>query len=291
MLIRLAPIVFVCLWATGFVGARFAMPYAEPASFLTSRYLLALIVLAAICLIAKAPWPKGWSAIHAMVIGLLVHGVYLGGVFWAVRNGMPGGIAAIIVGLQPLLTAWLASIWLKDEISRWHWIGIAMGLVGISLVLLPGFDFTSSGINAITTSACLISVVGMTLGTLMQKRYVIDTADLRTNTALQYVGALAPTILFAMAFEDFQIEWNTDTVFALFWLVLVLSIFAIFLLMWLIRQGSVAQVSSLFYLVPAVAALMTWILFDEALTPIQIIGMVICTIAVALASKKPKVAA
>ena len=283
LFIRIAPFVFVGLWATGFVGARLSMPHAEPASFLLLRYLLAFSILGLIALLWKSAWPKGRLALHCMVVGMLVHAVYLGCVFWAVRNGMPANVSAIIVGLQPLLTALIAAPWLGERITSRHWVGISIGLIGILLVLGPKVDVTDSGITAITVSVCLLSVLGMAIGTVCQKRFG-GTAELLPATCLQYFGAALPTLAFALAFESFAITWNFDTVIGLLWLVFVLSIAAVFLLMWLIAQGSVARVSSLFYLVPVVAATMTWALFGETLLPVQIVGMVLCAFAVALAA-------
>ena len=283
LILRLAPVVFVCLWATGFVGARLGMPYAEPATFLALRFAIAFVLLGAIGFAFKAQWPKGRDVFHVMLVGAFVHGIYLGGVFWAVRNGMPAGISAVIVGLQPVLTAFLAFGLLGEAITKWHWVALPIGLIGVALVLLPGTDISSTGITVATVTASGLSVVAMAIGTIYQKRFATQT-DLRTGTALQYVGALVPTLTFALLFESFSIQWNAQSIFAMAWLVLVLSLAAVFLLMWLIREGSVARVSSLFYLVPAVAALMTWFLFDETLLPIQIIGMTLCATAVALAA-------
>ncbi|MFD0914937.1 DMT family transporter [Pseudahrensia aquimaris] len=288
--VPLAPIVFVCLWATGFVGARLGMPYAEPASFLALRYAIAFVLLALFALAMGAKWPRGRDAFHTLVVGALVHGVYLGMVFWAVRNGMPGGVSAIIVGLQPLLSAILAGAWLKEPITHRHWGSLAIGMAGVLLVLGPGLDANDSGITPVTIAACLLAVIAIATGTIYQKRFA-TTTDLRTGTALQYIGALIPTLAFAFAFESFQITWNGQSLFALAWLVTVLSISAVFLLMWLIREGSVARVSSLFFLVPAVASLMTWYLFGETLVPLQLAGMVLCATAVALAARKSGTAA
>lgn len=287
MIIRLAPALFVCLWATGFVGAKLGMPHAEPATFLSLRFIFALVILIAISLAFSARWPNRSDALHAMVVGALVHGVYLGGVFWAVRNGMPGGVAAIVVGLQPLLSAVLAGLWLKEEITLRHWAGLGVGLVGIALVIVPKLDISNSGINATTIGVSLISVIGISVGTIYQKRFATNI-DLRTGTALQYVGALIPTGIYALLFENLIIDWNPQSIFAMAWLVIVLSITGIFLLMWLIREGSAARVSSLFYLVPAVAALMVWFLFGETLTSVQILGAALCAMAVALSAAKPR---
>ena len=287
MLSRFAPIIFVCVWATGFVGAKFSMPFAEPASFLFVRYVLAFAILATISAIAKAKWPNRRDAIHAMIVGALIHGLYLWGVFWAVRNGLPGGVAAIITGLQPLLTALIAGWWLREDITLRHWFSLAVGFIGVVLVVAPKLDSATSGINPITIAATLLAVVSIALGTTYQKRFATQI-DLRTGTALQYIGAMIPIGLIALFFESFEINWNAQTVFAMVWLVLVLSVFSAFLLMWLIREGSVAKVSSLFYLVPAVAAGMTWFLFGEQLNAVQLFGTLMCAIAVALATTKSR---
>lgn len=281
--VRIAPMVFVGLWATGFVGARMAMPHAEPASFLAIRFAIAFALLAALAIIAGAKWPKGRDFGHAIIVGVLIHGLYLGAVFWAVHRGMPGGVAAIIVGLQPLATALLARSWLGEELDLRHWVGLAIGFAGILMVLLPGIQLDDSGIRGVTIIACLIAVAAIAVGAIYQKRFATKL-DLRSGNALQYLGAFLPMAAFAFAFESFAITWNAETLFAMAWLVLVLSIGAVFLLMWLIREGSVAKVSSLFYLVPAVAALMTFFLFGETLTIVQIIGTALCALAVSLAA-------
>lgn len=284
-LAALAPYVFVLLWATGFVGARLGMPHSEPGTFLSIRFASAFVLLALAALFFRAPWPKGRASLHALVIGFLIHGVYLGGVFWAIDRGMPAGVAAIIVGLQPLLTALLAGWFLGETISPKHWLGIAFGIAGVALVILPSLDLTGSGITTITVSVAFVAMVAVTLGTIYQKAAGTQM-DLRSGTALQYLGAFLPVFLLAWFTETGEIDWNGEMIVAMVWATIVLSVGAIFLLMWLIRQGSVAQLSTLFFLVPAVAALMAYGLFGEALAPLQIIGMVLCGIAVALAAPK-----
>ena len=278
------PALFVLLWATGFIGARLGMPHAEPLSFLTLRFAVAALLLALIALAARARWPDLRGFLHSMVVGMLLHGLYLGCVFWVIDRGMPAGLSAMIVGLQPLLTALMAGTLLGERVTRRHWIGLALGLVGLALVLLPKLDVGGSGVTAVTISIAGLSVVGASLGSVYQKRFATGT-DLRTGTCAQYVGAFIPCALYALAFESFAFDWTAELVFALVWLVFVLSIAAIFLLMILIRQGSVARIASLFYLVPAVTALIAWPLFGETLLPVQLAGMALCALAVALAMR------
>jgi len=285
-----APLVFVCLWATGFVGARLGMPHSEPGTFLAIRFGSACILLAVVSILFKAKWPNPTFAGHAIVIGFLIHGVYLGSVFWAIDRGMPAGVAAVIVGLQPLLTAMLSGWWLSESITGKHWVGIALGIAGVALVISPGLDLTSSGISTITVTVTIIGMVSVTLGTLYQKARG-GGMDIRASTALQYLGAFIPVAALSWFVETQEIDWNGEMIIAMLWAIFVLSIGAIFLLMWLIRQGSVAKLSTLFFMVPAVAALMSFGLFDETLLPVQMGGMVLCALAVALASGKPPTAA
>ena len=284
MLVRLAPFIFVFVWATGFVGARLGMPHSEPGTFLALRFAIALCLLILICLILRAPWPGLKRAGLAVLIGLLIHGTYLGPVFWVIDQGMAAGVAAIIVGLQPLLTAVIAGWWLKEEITKGHWLGLFLGMTGVVIVLYPALDLSNSGVNATTITVALLGMISVTLGTVLQKK-VGGQSDLRTGTALQYIGAFIPVFVLAIFTETGTIDWTLEMTVAMVWSVLVLSVLAIFLLMWLISQGSVAKVSSLFFMVPGVAALMAWALFDETLVPLQLVGMAICAAGVALASR------
>ncbi len=277
------PGLFVVLWATGFIGARYAMPWAEPFTFLALRFALACLLLAAIL-----PWlPRRRSgrraALQAMASGVLMHGVYLGGVFWAIRHGMPAGICALIVGLQPLITTLLARPLLGERVRPRQWLGLAVGFAGVIVVLSPGFGMLGSGISPATSAAALAAVAGMSLGTILQKR-VGSGSDMITGTVFQYLGAAVLMTLLSLATETGAVTVNGELVFALAWLVLVLSLGAILLLMMLIRTGEISKVASLFYLVPAVTALMAWLLFGESLSVVQIAGMAVTTLGVALAS-------
>ncbi|MEX6506946.1 DMT family transporter [Jiella sp. M17.18] len=277
------PAVFVLLWSTGFIGARYAMPYAEPFTFLSMRYGLAMAVLLAVVLAVRAPFPKPGPALHAMIAGSLIHGVYLGGVFYAVRHGLNAGIAALIVGLQPIVTTILASLFLGETVKPRHVLGLALGLLGVALVILPKLG--GPGAYGFQTLApVFLSALGISAGTVWQKRFV-GGVDLRAGTALQYLGALIPTLLLAFGTETMQVRWTGELVFALLWLVFVLSIGAIFLMLTLIREGAVSSVASLMYLVPGVTAVMAWALFGETLTPVQLAGLVLAGVGVAAATR------
>lgn len=255
------------------------LPYAEPFSFLSLRFVLAIALLGVLALGTRASWPGLRLAGHCMVVGMLLHGVYLGGIFWVIDHGMPAGISAMIVGLQPITIAVLAEPLLGEKITRHQWSGLFISTVGLVLVLAPKFEFGASDINFTNISVCVIAMLGQTAGTIYQKK-MATLAPLRSGTFWQYVGALLPCFIYALVFENFEFNWNGELVFALGWLVLVLSIAAIFLLMMLIRDGSVSKVSSLFYLVPASTAVIAYLLFDETLNAVQITGMVFCAIGV-----------
>lgn len=286
ILILAAPGVFVLLWSTGFIGSKLGSPYAEPMVFLSIRFAAVLPLLAGIAVLLGARWPSGARAIgHCIVTGMLVHGVYLGGVFWAIDNGMPAGASAIVVGLQPVLTALAAAPLLRERILPRHWGGIVMGSLGLTLVLGPKLGEAGSGIDAETVTAAFAAVLAISLGTVYQKRFV-PTTNLMSATFWQYVGALLVTVPLAF-FESWTVIWSGEFLFALGWLTLVLSIGAILLLMFLIRQGAVSEVASLFYLVPVATTIEGYFLFGETLTPVQIAGMALVVFAVLVIRRKP----
>ncbi|MDI6028172.1 DMT family transporter [Corticibacterium sp. UT-5YL-CI-8] len=274
---------FVLLWATGFIGARYAMPWAEPLTFLALRFGIALVILGVLMLVLGARRLSPKATGHAVVVGMLMHGLYLGTVFWAIRHGMPAGIAALVAGLQPLLTAILAGVLLREIILPRHWVGLAAGLAGVVLVLWPKLGISNAGVTPQTLIACSVSLASICAGTIWQKRFATG-GDMVTGAFWQYFGALVLTTAGAFAFETREVTVNGELIFALAWLVLVLSIGATFLLMRLIRQGSASKVASLFYLVPAVTAVIAWGLFDETLTALQVAGMALATFGVGLAT-------
>jgi drug/metabolite transporter (DMT)-like permease len=280
---RLIPALFVVLWATGFIGARYAMPWAEPFTFLAARFVLAFALLALMLVFHRSRRSSSKGRFNAVVAGALMHGVYLGGVFWAIHNGMPAGISALIVGLQPLITAVLAGTLLGEKILPRHWLGLAIGFAGVVIVLSPKFGSLGSGITAPTLAAAVIAVFGMSAGTIWQKRFGPGT-DMVTGTLYQYLGGAVLMAAASFAFETWSVTINGELIFAMAWLVLVLSIGAIFLLMYLIREGEISKVASLFYLVPAVTAVLAWLLFGEDLSFIQVCGMALTTLGVGLAT-------
>jgi len=282
-LARLAPAVFVVLWATGFIGARYAMPWSEPFSFLAVRFAIAFALLAVLVQVlrrARAGWRE---AAHAAFAGMLMHGTYLGGVFWAIRHGMPAGLSALIIGLQPLITAIMAGLFLGERILPRHWLGLVVGFLGVSIVLWPKLGQIAGGVTAVTLTASIISVIGMSAGTIWQKRFITGV-DLVSVTLYQYLGATILMALGSLASETRVFVPTVELFLAMAWSVFVLSIGAILLLMYLIRHGEMAKVASLFYLVPACTAVMAWVLFGEELTSVQILGMIVATVGVGMAS-------
>lgn len=285
-LIRFAPAVFVVLWATGFIGARYAMPWSEPFSFLAVRFALAFALLGVLMLVLKTA-RAGWrEAAHAAFAGMLMHGIYLGGVFWAIRHGMPAGLSALIIGLQPLITAVMAGLFLGERILPRHWLGLAVGFAGVAVVLWPKLGAVASGVTAVTLTASVVSVIGMSAGTIWQKRFITGV-DLVTVTLYQYLGATLLMAVGSAATETRSFVPAPELFLAMAWSVLVLSIGAILLLMHLIRHGEMAKVASLFYLVPACTAVMAWVLFGEELSQLQILGMILATVGVGLATTQP----
>ncbi|MAW87915.1 MAG: EamA family transporter [Phyllobacteriaceae bacterium] len=280
---RIAPPLFVGLWATGFIGARYAMPYAEPFTFLGVRFVISAALIAALVAWFAGPRLKPAHMVHSMIAGVLMHGVYLGGVFWAIRHGMPAGLSALIIGLQPLITAFMAVPALGERVTARHWTGLIVGFAGVVIVLWPKIGVVGAGVTVATLTASVISVLGMSAGTIWQKRFV-QGANLMRGTFWQYLGGVVAAVPMILFFEEGQLEINGSTIFAMTWLVFVLSIGAIMLLMYLIREGAISKVASLFYLVPACTAVFAWILFGEELLPVQIFGMAVTSFGVALAT-------
>lgn len=279
------PPAFVILWATGFIGARYAMPWSEPFSFLAVRFALALVILAVAALILGSRRLSSREAMHATIAGALMHGVYLGGVFWAIRHGMPAGLSALIVGLQPLITAVLAGRLLGETIQPRHWVGLAAGFVGVVIVLEPKLAQVGGGVDAATLLASFVAVAGMSAGTIWQKRHA-SGGDIVVGTCWQFAGATLLMAAASLAFETRTFTLTGELVLAMAWSVLVLSIAAIFLLMVMIRDGELWKVASLFYLVPAATAVIAWFLFDEQLNALQIFGMAVATVGVGLATAR-----
>ena len=279
---RFAPLLFVVLWSTGFIGAKYGLPHAEPLSFLLVRYLLVVSLMTLIALATRAPWPRdGRQWFHIGVAGLLVHAIYLGGVFVAISKGLPAGVTSLVVGIQPLLTAVGAGWLLNETVLKRQWAGLVLGFVGVTMVVSGKLG---SGFELDALWPALAALAGITAGTLYQKRFC-PSFDWRTGSIAQFLPtAIATGVVVAVA-DDFRVEWVPDFIFALAWLVLVLSLGAISLLNWLIRHGSAVNIASLFYLVPPTTALMAWALFDERLAGMALVGMALAVWGVYLARK------
>jgi len=286
--IAAAPILFVLLWSTGFIGARFGLPYIEPLTFLAVRMVFVVLVMTAIALITRARWPRGSEIGHSLAAGSLVHGLYLGGVFTAISQGVPAGISALIPGLQPILTSTIANRFMGERVSPLQWGGLALGLIGVVLVLHDR-RMVAEG-SALGWIASFGSLIGITLGTLYQKRFC-GGIDWRTGNTVQYIGACVLFSLGAFAFETRVIHWTGELIFAFVWLVFVLSIAAVALMYWLIRRSAATGFASLFYLVPAVTALFAYFLFGERLDALSVAGMGLCAAGVVLANRGAALAA
>ncbi len=280
------PAVFVLLWSTGFIGAKLGLPYAEPMTFLTVRFAIAAAILLLLVLAVRAPWPKTWAAAgHIAMAGLLLHGGYLGGVFASINLGVEAGVSALIVSTQPLLTAIAAGPLLGERVSRRQWLGLLLGFSGVTLVVWRKLEL---GIGTpLGMMLSILALIGITAATLYQKRFCSDM-PLRSGNVIQFAAAGVATGLIALALESRRIVWSGEFLFALAWLIFVLSLGAFFLLYILIRRGAASRVASLFYLVPPSTAVIAWLLFGETFGPVALVGMALTVTGVALVNLAPK---
>ena len=284
-LLRAMPWVFVLIWSTGFVVARLGMPHAGPMAFLAWRYALSIIVFGLWIGWARAPWPQGraqWA--HLAVTGVLMHAGYLGGVWVAVKGGMGAGLAALIVGLQPVLTAvWLSAAAGSHRVSTRQWIGLLMGLAGLALVV--GHKLQLGAAAPATVGWAVLALFSITAGTLYQKRW-LQPCDVRSANAVQLLAALVVTLPLALL-ESEPMHLHPQLLVAMAWSVLVLTLGGSSLLYLLIQRGAATSVASLMYLVPPCAALMAWVLFDEPLTAAVLAGLALTALGVAIVMRSP----
>lgn len=278
------PACFVLLWSTGFIAAGLALPYVGPVTFLALRFALVVPLLVALAWAARAAWPARWQDwLHLSVAGLLVQALYLGGVFVAIDLGLGPGETALIVSLHPVVVAVLAGQVLGEAVAWRQWLGLVLGFGGVALVIGQGL----SGDLALWSAylACGASLAGIALGTLYQKRFC-GSFDLRTGNAVQFLAAGIVALPLALLLEGLAVTWSVDFVGAMAWAVLVLSIGAISLLYWMLRHGAATAVSSLFFLVPPVTALMSWAIFGEVFGWQELAGMLLAVTGVALAQAR-----
>ena len=279
---RVAAALFVLLWSTGFVGAKYGLPYAEPFTFLALRLAIASALLVGAALLSRTRIDRSHAG-RAVVSGLLLHAAYLGGVFWAISRGTPAGVSAVIVSLQPVRVAALAYPLLGERLRRLQWAGLALGVTGVVLVVAPRIGGTLPVAGVV---ACLLALAGGTAGTLWQKRHG-DGIPLLWGTGLQYAAAALVLAAASAVTESQHIDWTADFVGALVWLVLVLSLGAVLLLLVLLRRGTASSVSSLLYLVPPATAVEAYLLFDERLATLSVLGIAVAALGVALVVRTP----
>jgi drug/metabolite transporter (DMT)-like permease len=280
------PVFFVFLWSTGFIAAKFGLPYAPPLTFLILRCAGVLALLLPVVLVGRAPWPRG-SVLHIAVAGLLLQAGYLGGVWCAIKLGMPAGLSALIVGMQPILTA-IAAPLIGERVRARQWFGLAVGLAGVALVVYAKIDM--AGLSAAAIGFCILALLSITAGTMYQRRFC-PRFDLRTGTVIQFAATIAVLLPLAVFLEQFDLSlsnvaWTPHFVGALAWSVCALSIGAIFLLFKLISRSEATQVTSLLYLTPPTTAVMAWLLFGEALGAAGLAGMAVAVAGVAFVVKK-----
>jgi drug/metabolite transporter (DMT)-like permease len=267
---KLAPILFVLLWSTGFVGAKYGLPFADPFIFLAVRVLVAAVILFIIAAFMKSPIAIGADAISkSILIGFFLHTCYLGGVFFSISKGLPAGVAAVVTSLQPVLVSILAVKVLGEKLKMQQLAGLILGLTGVVMVLGPSFD---SKIPVAGVVAIAIALVGSTSATLLQKR-IGSGIPLVAGTAYQYLGSGSVLLTIALATGGTSIQWSGKFVLAFVWLIAVLSVGAILLLLWLLNTGSAASVSSLFYLVPPATAIEAFLLFGEKVNTQGFLGI------------------
>lgn len=284
-LIALAPAAFVVLWSTGFIGGKLGLPYTGPLTFLLLRFAAVLALLIPIAFLLGAVWPRsGREYFHIAVAGLLLHAGYQGGVFTALHLGMGAGVVALLVSLQPALTGVLAMVWLNDRVVGRQWLGLILGIIGVALVVA---DKLTLQFDQGALLAALIALASITIGTLYQKRYC-PNLKLLSGAVIQYAACLAIYLVLAPTFESISVQWTGEFIFALGWLVVVLSIATIMILYLLIRRGAATQVTSLFYLVPPTTAIMAWLLLDETFTGWALAGLLICAVGVAMVVRQPR---
>lgn len=284
--LAVVPFIFVLIWSTGFVVAKFGLPYAPPLTFLLLRFVGVLLVLVPLVLLMRAPWPIGQIR-HIAVAGVLLQAGYLAGVWCAIKLGMPAGLTALIVGMQPILTAFAAPL-IGESVTRRQWLGLLFGLFGVGLVVSN--KITLIGLSWQSIACCIGALLSITIGTLYQKRYCAHF-DLRTGTIIQFAASFMMILPLAIVFEHVTpelatVQWTPQFVGALSWSVLALSIGAIFLLFSLIRKSAATRVTSLLYLTPPTTAVMAWMMFGESFSMTGIAGMLVAVIGVAFVVRK-----
>ena len=280
---RCIPVLFVFVWSTGFIVARYAMPYAEPMTFMFLRFSGVVLIMFPVVLLWPPRWPPRVQIMHIAIAGLLLQTVYLGGVWAAIKLGMSASLSALIMGLQPLFTACIAAL-VAEKVSAKQWGGLLLGLCGVVLVVQA--KFTLSGLTMTSLSLSLVALTSITLGTVYQKRFC-PSFDLRAGSLIQFSAAALFCLPFMFLFETREVDWQMPLIASLLWSILALSIGAISLLFVMIRDGAATKVTSFLYMTPPITAVMAWFLFDELITPMTIAGTALTVLALLLVSSQP----
>lgn len=281
---RLAPWmapIFVIIWSTGFIIAIYGMPHAEPMTFLVMRFSGVVICMLPIVLLFRAPWPSFSQTLHIAIAGIFLQAGYVGGVWVAVKDGMSAGLIALIVGLQPILTAWLAAF-ISEKVTREQWLGLMIGLLGVGLVVWTKLSLI--GLSFYSLIFGCFALLSITAGTLYQKKFC-SQFDIRTGSVIQFIASVLVCTPFMLFFETMEVEWVPEMIGALLWGIFAISIGAISLLFILIRNGAATRVTSLMYLTPPTTALMAWILFNEPITWVIVLGILLTSSAVLLVNR------
>ena len=278
-LTKIAPFLFVWLWSTGFIGAKYGLPYIEPFFMLFIRFCFVILIFLILINIYKSKWLNQTQSLQQVFIGTLIHGGYLGGVFFAIKLGVPAGITAIIVGLQPIVTSGIGYLFLKQSLNVRQAIGLLLGFIGVSLVILEKASVDTQNMDPLGLFACFIALFCISLGTVLQKK-LASNVSLLTGSFYQYIGAIIIVALITFSMEQQIVVYTSELFIAMAWLVIGLSVFAVLLLLYMIKEGEVAKVTSYFYLVPPAAVIQSWLIFDERLGILAIIGSLLTVIGV-----------
>ncbi len=282
-LIAAAPLIFVATWSTGNIFTKLGLPHAEPFTFLTIRFALATLLVTVIAKIFRAPWPAtGREVGQILVAGTLVYTVYLCAVFVAIDQGVATGTAALIAGLQPILTAAVVGRILGETVTPRQWIGLVLGLAGVTLVVWRKLAIAEG--TGLGMALAALAMLGLTAGTIYQKRFCA-AMDLRTGTAIQLAGSALAALVLALVFETRAVGWTGEFVLALGWLIFVLTVGAYMLLFYLLAIGAASKVASLFYLTPPTTAVMGYFVFNETLGVLALIGMAVAVVGFMVAVK------
>jgi len=284
----LAAPLFVVLWSTGFIGAKYGLPHVEPVTFLALRFVFVAVALVFWVVLARTAWLTLAQARDAAIIGILLQAVHLGGIYKAIDLGVEAGVAALIVGLQPVLTAFIARQFLGERLAPVQWAGMSLGALGVGLVVMRKLDAGIGDWRGV--ALCLVALAGISIASILQKTRAADH-PMRTSTLVQFLAALAVLAPLSFAFETREVTWSGELILAMAWLVLAMSLGALSLLLFLIRRGAASNVASLFFLVPPTTALMAWGIFGEVLGPVEIAGVGVAAIGVLMVNRPQNVRA